>query len=318
MNNKKEYFLIFIVTFMINLSLIVIFMNLTNKSFKTYIKFSTYDYECVGIFDDAYENDNSFKKTKSFYRVSSIESTFAYLYFEKNVNYYITPNVTNALENTKKLMFNECAISSKMAEMLKINVGDFVQIDAGGNMYTYKVAYLFNSDYSFYNSKVKDIYDIILGENDNISKVLDCQEILFCSKKLLDELVNNDKYSIRSVFYLRDEKINSMKQNYMLIIFIIITFLIDLISVKVIYYSKEIDYIIDFYSNINIKKINKSYIKYYLLYHILPCLSSIIVSFVFALILKINIFIVIIYMITIFICMILNYGGFIKLWKKKC
>ena len=317
MSNKKEQLIIFAITFIINLPLIFIFILSTTKNINTFIRFTSYDYECVGIFDDVYNNDNSFKKSKSFYRISAEETAFSYLYFEKDVDYKNTPNITKSNSKINKLQSNECAISLELARLIKVNIGGEIKIDISANEYIYKVVYLYDTDYSFYNSKTKDIYDVVLGENDDISSNIEYQEILFCDHELLINLSNNDMYSIRSVTYLKSEIINSIIQNYMILIFVIIIGLIDFVIVKIILYSKKNDYLIDFYSNVKIAVIKKNYIKYYFNYHLLPCGIAVFISFVLSLILKINCFIVLLYLLTITIIFIINYGGFSKLWKKK-
>lgn len=317
MSNKKEQLIIFTVTFIINLSLIFIFILSTTKNINTFLQYASYEYECVGIFDDAYDNDNSFKKSKSFYRVSAEESAFSYLYFEKNVDYNITPNITKSNSIINKLQANECAISIELSRLIDVNVGDEIKIDISANEYIYKVAYLYDTNYSFYDSKIKDIYDIVLGENDDISSNIEYQEILFCNQELLTNLSNNNMYSIRSVTYLKNEIINSIIQNYMILVFIIVVALIDFVIVKIIYYSKKNDYLIDFYSNVKISNIKKSYVKYYLHCHLLPCSISVVISVVLSLFFKVNSFIVLLYLLTITIIFIINYGGFSKLWKKK-
>lgn len=317
MSNKKEQLIIFAITFIINLSLIFIFILSTSQNINTFLQFTSYDYECVGIFDDTYDKDNSFKKSKSFYRVSAEETAFSYLYFEKNVDYKITPNITKSNSKTEKLQSNECAISLELARLIKVDVGDEIKIDISANEYIYKVAYLYDTNCSFYDSKVKDIYDIVLGENDDISSNIDYQEIIFCDEELLTNLSNNDMYSIRSVTYLKSEIINSIIQNYMILIFVIIASLIDFVIVKIILYSKKNDYLIDFYSNVKISDIKKSYIHYYIKSHLLPCIIADLISFLLSLVLKVNSFIVLLYLLTIAIIFIINYGGFSKLWKKK-
>lgn len=317
MSNKKEQCIIFVITLIINLSLIFISILSTNKNINTLLHFASYDYECVGIFDDTFENDNSFKKSKSFYRITAEGSAFSYLYFEKNVDYNITPNITNSRHSKEKLEHNECAISLTLSRLIKANVGDEVKIDINESECIYKVAYLYDSSFSFYDSEIKDIYDIVLGENDEISSSIAIQDILFCDNDLLIALINNDNYSVRSTTYLKSEIINSIIQNYMILIFILIGAILDFLTVKIIFYSKKKDYLIDFYSNVNMVTIKNNYIKYYCKYHLLPCGISAIISIILSLIMKINCIIILIYLIVIVLIFIKSYGGFLRLWKRK-
>ena len=71
---------------------------------------------------------------------SAEESAFSYLYFEKNVDYNITPNITKSNSKINKLQANECAISIELSRLIDVNVGDEIKIDISANEYIYKVA----------------------------------------------------------------------------------------------------------------------------------------------------------------------------------
>lgn len=318
MKITKERFILFIVTFIINLFFIFLMSIVCTSSIDTLIKFSSYQYDYACIFDNLDNYDDSYTKTKSFYSVKTSNTAYAYLFFEKNVLYNISPNVNDFKYEYKNLYSNECAISYSLAKLLNINVEDTIKIDINNIEYNYKVKYLYNTDYSFYDSKVKDIYSVVLGNNESLSDTISCHDIIFCREQTFNDLINDERYSLRSIFLLKDELIFSFLRNFPIIIFILILVLIDIVTVNIIFHRKYNDFILNFYSSFKICKINKEYAKYYMINHLFPCLAVGIFTILICSNNKAILILSCIYMIIIILNFIFNYGGFRNKWKKNC